>query len=303
MNAQKGKYGSVLSFPAAEYPIFPDRNSPYSRNSPHGSLVKLYEYHWPGTDSSIIMPGDGGGLIRRIEIALAEPALPVKLYECRGYSGHANFRGVRGILTDLERNPEDLEPDFPQSADLGIGGSHIRTRVYAFQPGAYQSHRTAQHGVLFLYNGQLHAAYPTNFFRRQKVRKSHLANDLLITVDCSGIDRRDFEELFMSSRDRLRADSTMAVNIEKKLADFLLRDAALRALEKQRRDTAIAGKYENDAARIDLLKEILTNNPDISRYLLEGSAIAQRGRGPHSAPPSQFVGRQFPTYFKPRRRR
>ncbi len=303
LNAQKDKYGDVLSFPADAYPIFPDRKGAYSRNSPHGSLVKLYEYHWRGTNSNVLMPGDGGGLIRRIEIALAEPALPVKLYECRGYSGHANFRGVRGILTDLERNPEDLEPGFPQSADLSVGRNRVKIGLYVFQPDAYQSHRTAQHGVLFLYNGQLHAAYPTRFFRRQSVRKSYLANDLLVTVDCSRIDRRDFEELFMNSRDRLRTNSPMAVGMESKLADFLYHDAGLRALDKGRRDAAIAGKYKNDAARTDLLKEILTNNPDISRYLLKGSAIAQRGRGPHSAPSSQFVGRQFPTYFKPRRQR
>lgn len=302
LNAQSGKYGDVLSFPDDAYPIFPDRNGPYSRHSEHGSLIKLYEYRWPGTSSSIIMPGDGGGLIRRIEIALAEPALPVKLYECRGYSANESFRGARGILTDLERNPGDLEPDFPQSADLGIGSNQVKTRVYAFKPGAYQSHRTARHGVLFLYNGQLHASYTTRFFRRQSVRKSYLANDLLVTVDCSSIDRRDFEDLFMNSRDRLRADSRMATDIEGKLEGFLLRNETLRLLEKQRRDAAIASKYDDDSVKEDLLREILHSNPEISRYLLEGAVIVQTGRGPHPSPITEFVGRQFPTYFKPRRR-
>ncbi len=75
----------------------------------------------------------------------------------------------------------------------------MKVRVFAFKPDAYRSHRTARHGVLFLYNGQLHASYPTRFFSRQSVRKSYLANDLLVTVDCSSIARRDFEELFMNS--------------------------------------------------------------------------------------------------------
>lgn len=66
--------GEVLSFPADRYPIFPDRNGPYNRMAEYGSLIKLYEYRWQGTTSSIIMPSDGAGLIRRIEIALAEPA-------------------------------------------------------------------------------------------------------------------------------------------------------------------------------------------------------------------------------------
>ena len=111
--------GEVLSFPADRYPIFPDRNGPYNRMAEYGSLIKLYEYRWQGTTSSIIMPSDGAGLIRRIEIALAEPALPFKLYECRGYQSNENFRSARGILTDLDRNPGDLEAGFPQSVDSG----------------------------------------------------------------------------------------------------------------------------------------------------------------------------------------
>ena len=300
VRSDSSKYGEVLSFAAESYPIFPDRQGPYSRPAKYGSLVKLYEYRWQGTSSSIIMPGDGGGLIRRIEIALAQPALPVKLYECRGYSANENFRGARGILTDLERNPADLEEGFPQSADLGVGSHQVKVRVFAFKPDAYRSHRTARHGVLFLYNGQLHASYPTRFFSRQSVRKSYLANDLLVTVDCSSIARRDFEELFMNSRDRLRADSKLSTEIERKLEEFLNNSEALRLLEKQRRDAAVASKYD-DALREDLLREILANNPEISKYLLEGATVVQAGRGPRPNPNGQFEGKQFPTYFRPRR--
>ncbi len=295
------EYGEVLSFPAERFPVFPDRQGSYNRYSEYGSLVKLYEYRWQGTSSSIIMPSDGSGLIRRIEIALAEPALPIKLYECRGYSSNENYRIARGILTDLERNPGDLEKDFPQSADLGIRSHQVQVRVFAFKPGAYQSHRTARHGVLFLYNGQLHAAYPTRFFSRQSVRKSYLANDLLVTVDCSSIGRRDFEELFMNSRDRLRADSQLSTDIERKLEEFLLDSETLRLLEKQRRDAAIASKYDDDSLREDLLKEILANNPEISKYLLEGTTVVRTGRGPRPDQNGEFVGKQFPTYFKPKR--
>ena len=301
VEAGSAKPGGVLSFPAESYPIFPDRSGAYARPAAFGSLVKLYEYRWQGTSSSIIMPSDGSGLVRRIEIALAEPALPVKLYECRGYAGNENFRGARGILTDLDRNPSDLEEGFPQSADLGIGSHQVKVRIFAFKPDAYQSHRTARHGVLFLYNGQLHASFQTRFFSRQSVRKSYLVNDLLVTVDCSSIDRRDFEELFMNSRDRLRSDSRLSEEIERKLEELLNNSEALRLLERQRREAAIAKKYEDDDGRMELLKEILSNNPDISRYLLEGATVVRAGRGPRPVDDGQFAGRQFPTFFKPRR--
>lgn len=300
--------GNVLSFQAASYPIFPDRNGAYVRSAEYGSLVKLYGYRWQGSASSIIMPGDGGGLIRRIEIALAEPALPAKLFENRDYRANENFRSVRGILTDLERNPGDLEEGFPISADLGIGArqlggsSHqVRVRAFVFKPGAYRSHRTARHGVLFLYNGQLHAAYSTRFFTRQSVRKSYLGDDLLITVDCSGIERRDFEELFMNSRDRLRSDSRLATDLEEKIQQFLRNSEELNVLNRARREAAIAQRYDEDALRRDLLRDILQNNPDMSRYLLEGAAIIRPGRGPRRDQEGEFEGKRFPTYFKPRR--
>ena len=300
VGATDTRRGQVLSFAAADFPIFPDRQGqPYSRRSEYGTLVKLYEYRWQGTSSSIIMPSDGSGLIRRIELALAEPALPVKLYECRGYQGNEVFRNARGILTDLERNKNDIEESFPQSMDLAVSEQRLRVTVYTFKPGAYQSHRTNRHGVLFLYNGQMHASYSTRFFNRQSVRKSFLANDLLVLVDCSRIKRREFEDLFMNSRDRLRSDSKLAVEIEKKLEDYLLHDESLRVLEKERRDSAASGKDETD--REDLLRDILANNPDISRYLLEGELLTRVGRGPRNIEKGRFEGKQFPSFFEPNR--
>ena len=301
VDATNEAWGQVLSFPAEAYPIFPDRNGAYVRRSEYGSLVKLYCYRWQGTASSIIMPGDGGGLIRRIEIALAEPALPVKLFENRDFKANENFRAVRGILTDLERNPADLEAGFPFSADLSVGSHQVRVRVFAFKPGAYRSHRTSRHGVLFLYNGQLHASYPTRFFTRQSVRKNYLAEDLLVTVDCSTVDRRDFEELFMNSRDRLRSDSGLAREVERKLEKFLRQSDELGALNRTRRDAAIAERYAEDRLQQDLLREILQNNPEISRYLLQGANLVRAGRGPKRDDVGQFEGKRFPTYFKPRR--
>ena len=301
VDARDDAWGRVLSFSAESYPIFPDRNGAYVRRSEYGSLVKLYCYRWQGTSSSIIMPGDGGGLIRRIEIALAEPALPVKLFENRDYSANENFRGVRGILTDLERNPADLETGFPISADLGVGSHQVRVRVFVFNPGAYRSHRTSRHGVLFLYNGQLHASYATRFFTRQNVRKNYLAEDLLVTVDCSSIDRRDFEELFMNSRDRLRTDSNLASDVERKLEEFLRQSDELSTLNRRRREAAIAERYAEDRLQQDLLREILQSNPEIYRYLLQGANLVRAGRGPRRDEVGQFEGKRFPTHFKPRR--
>ena len=153
-----------------------------------------------------------------------------------------------------------------------------------------------------MYNGQLHAAYPTRFFSRQSVRKAHIANDLLVTVDCSNLDRRDFEDLFMNSRDRLRSDSKLTTELERKIAEFLVSNESLRKLEYQRRAEAIASKIDDDQSREQLLKQLLDDNPDLSRYLLEGGILVRPGVGSRADSNGRFVGKQFPTYFDPKRR-
>ena len=99
--------GKVLAFSADEWPIFPEATASvrdaYSRMSTHGSLVKLYEYSWKGSKSNIVSSGDG--LLRRLDQALPELALPIRLYECRpGYRGHAGSfaTNLTGLSVRLE---------------------------------------------------------------------------------------------------------------------------------------------------------------------------------------------------------
>ena len=295
--------GGVLSFPADSFAIFPNAQGPYQRQAQHGSLVKLYEYHWQGGKSSVIREGDGAGFVRRLEVAIAQPALPVKLYESRpGYQSNSPFRHIRGIITDLERNTQDLEDRFPQSSDLSVAGHHFKATVYAFKSGTYSGHRTVRDGVLFLFNGQSHASFNTQFFRRQEVKKDYLARDLLVTVECSQVGPEAFEKLFMNSRDRLRIDSSISTDLVGQLQDFLLNNESLRALEKERREAAIISRFDDEAINENVLRDLLTNNPELARFLLEGANLVLPGRGLRADRNGHFQGRQFPSYFESVRR-
>ena len=294
------EHGGVLSFPAEEFRIFPGSQGAYQRTSKHGSLVKLYEYHWQGSKSSVIREGDGAGLIRRIEVAIPAPGLPIKLFESRpDYASNSPFRHIRGIFTAMERDSRDLEDGFPQGSELSVAGHHFKATVYAFKQGTYSSHRTARDGVLFIFNGQSHASYDTRFFRRHEVKKDYLARDLLVTVECSQVNPEAFEKLFMNSRDRLRSDSRIATDLVGQLESFLLNNEALRALEKERRDAAIISRFDKETLNEDLLKDLLDDDAELARFLLAGASLVQPGRGSQINHNGHFEGKQFPSFFEP----
>lgn len=86
---ERPQQGEVLSFASDKMPIFPDGSSPYIREAESGSLIKLYEYSMPGHRSHILRKT---GLLARLEVLIPEPALPIRLYECRAAYGGDEVR-------------------------------------------------------------------------------------------------------------------------------------------------------------------------------------------------------------------
>lgn len=141
-DVKQGRDGGVLSFAAEAVPIFPradkDGRAAYARTSPHGSLVKLFEYHLDGTKSNIVR--SGGGLLQRVDFGMPELALPIRLYECRdAYKGHAGSfaTNVLGVVARLDRDRHDnLEEGFPIGHVLRLEGREVRVRAYALKASA-----------------------------------------------------------------------------------------------------------------------------------------------------------------------
>lgn len=300
--------GGVLSFAADAWPIFPDDPEvmnkgadAYVRNAEHGSLLKLYDYEWQGTRSNIVQ--SGGGLLRRLDLALPELALPVRLFECREYrGGKGSFStNALGLVSRLDRDrANNLEDRFPSGGNLTLSGKQIPIRVYAFKPGRADEYRLRNYGVIFTVNGQMHAAFSTDLFRRKAVNLSYLADSLLVVLDCSGIDEIMREDLFMNSRDRLRG-TPLARRLEEALERYLKDDSALRALQNRRREDLAAERLKDDKPLADVLQGLLKANPLLSKLFREGlhlSAPFPLSGGGGQGTASTFVGKQFPTYFR-----
>ncbi len=295
--------GAVLSFPAEELAIFPEDDAngrgAYRRTATHGALVKLYEYTWNGTKSNVVSSGDG--LLRRLDQALPELALPVRIYECRDYGGHPGSYSTNllGLSARLDRDRAGkLEPGFPTGSVIAVNGSKVRAHIYAFKKGEAAGYRTSRNAVIFTINGQAHAALPADFLTRRNVGMGYLRESMLVVLDCSDIEGQAREDLFMNSRDRLR-DNAMSRQIIEALETVLHDHPALRELQNRRRQEDIDERLSEDKPLADALSGILKSNPTLAKLFLDGANISapfpRKGTRTDAAP---FKGKTYPTYFR-----
>lgn len=295
--------GGILSFQSDEMPIFPDGQKAYARPHAWGTLVKLYEYEMKGFRSNVVATGQG--LLRRIDLLLPEVALPIRLYECRGYGGHGGSfeTNVTGVGVRLEDDRHDnLEDGFPASAVISALGESMRVTIYAFKrtsegQSKAEDYRLKQ-GVIFSINGQTHGHLPADFFRRKAVGLSYLADSLFVIVDCSDIGSRSREDLFMNSRDRLR-DNQLRYDIEDQLEEVVKTHTGLRLLANKRRQDDIAAKLGDSKPLAEVLERLIKDSPALASLFNMGTRVsnpfAPEGV---TAADTPFQAKRFPTYFR-----
>lgn len=296
------RQGGVLRFLSETIPIFPSGRDPYAKPAEWGTLIKLYEYAAAGYSNTHILRKDG--LLSRIDLLLAEPALPIRLHECRpAFKGHeGSFETtLAGLAVRLEDDKkENLEEGFPASCPISVEGEVMIATIYAFKKGKADTYRRTE-GIVFTVNGQTHGYLTKDFFNRQKAgRLNYIADSLLVMVECSNISGRAREDLFMNSRDRL-SHNPIRYAIESQLEEMLKHHQGLRALKEKRRAEEIQSKLADEKPLEDILKSLLEHSPTLSTLFLQG----QRAVNPFktlqvAGQETEFHGKTHPTYFKPK---
>lgn len=290
--------GEVLFFESVTMPLFPEGQNAYGRDVEWGTLIKLYEYSTAGFSATNILLSDG--LMRQLDLLLTDLALPIRLYECREYSGHSgsfetNLTGIGVRLDDDKGN--NLEED-PYSCSLNVLGEKMTANIYVFKKDKADTYRTNE-GIIFSLNGQTHGYLTKSFFRRKKVGMSYLADSLLVIIDCSHISSRSREILFMPSRDRLR-DSELKLAIEAELEEILSSHQGLRALREKRRREEVESMLEEEKPLSEILQDLIKDSPTLAALFLQGKKISNPFKVSSTQVDSkdEFKGKRFPTYFK-----
>ena len=293
-------HGEVLRFDADEVAIFPEGQSAYARGSGWGTLLKLYEFD-TRYDGHFFMKG---GLLHRLDMMMPGLILPIRLHECRAYGGEK--RSFETTLTGLEvrlRAQEtqgstegNLEAGFPDSGSISLGGETIGYTIYAFRRDRQESYKTTQ-GILYVVNGQTHAVKPHTFFDRTNVALGYLAKSLLVVLDCSKLDDRVKEDLFMNSRDRL-ADARLGRRIEEQLSDMLRRHPGLQELKNRRRQEDTASRIGDSKPVEEVLRSMLKRSPALARLFFPGSKLANPFSAIDVPVGKKYAGKLHPTYFR-----
>ncbi len=310
--AASPRRGAVLSFQRDSMPLLPEASkkvrNPHAREVSYGSLLKLFEYDF-SPKSNIVFTRRG--LRQKIETFIPELALPVGVFECRsrfgGTEGGSYFTPARGTATRLGQSKSEEQLEFPPIGSvLTLNGADIIMKVFAFKrvPGqkkqdGFLADYAQGSGILYMVNGQTHTQVRKDFFTRDRVGLDYLKDDLLVTVDCTGVDEITREDLFMNSRDRNRVTPHWR-QLERMVEQELNRNAALRELSNRRREQAIREKTEDNKALADLLGRVLDASPELAKVLLGGARLPSPFPKPGTGTKSrghEFVGKRFPTYF------
>ena len=287
--------GGVLHFESESLALFPQGNKAYVRPTGWGTAVKLYEYRLKGR--SHVLRRDG--LLSRLDILLPGIALPVRLHECRNYEGgrgsyDTTLNGLSVRLSD-DRN-ENLEPGFPTSSTFTISGQEITAEIYAFKREKANSYRNNE-GIVFTVNGQTHGSIPRTFFSRKSVRMNRLEDSILVILDCSRIDGRPREDLFMNSRDRLEQGDFLKA-IEDELEGTLKTHQLLRDLKEQRRREDVASRVEDSKRFEDMLQDMLRKSPALAALFGRSGPLSDPFRRDGVERAKDFVANPFPTFFR-----
>ena len=294
----KPRKGDVLRFLADKLPIFPEGQEAYKREAQWGTAIKMYEYSSSGFRTMMFRKD---GLLSRLDVLLPGAALPIRLYECRDYKGHpGSFETtLSGLVVRLEDNKnENLEEGFPSSFPFAAQGQAMNGRIYAFKPGKANTYRKSE-GIIFTINGQTHGYLGTTFFARKTVGMGRLDDSILVVVDCSHLDGRAREDLFMNSRDRL-VNGELRAAIEEELESVIRDHPGLKALREKRKREEIESKLSDSKPLVQALESILKSSPSLLALFGFGNKLSNpfKAKEVDTGENIAYKGKYTPTYFK-----
>lgn len=226
-----------------------------------GSFLKLYSYRLPEGTRSII----SRDLNLSINEFLFEPALPFLTVDNneRYPDNKAPVTPVYGLKRRLEFDTDTVEAKFSQVSTTALGELGVTVFVFKARSRGGGVKETKQYikreyfkngmTVLFSLNGQVHGSYSSEFVTRS-LKMPLLKDYLLIHVDCTKLHLEVRNELFMASRDRLKAGDA-SETVRKQLRDMLLA-SELSEIAKRRKASLNIDTQDTEQMLRDLTRNL-----------------------------------------------
>jgi hypothetical protein len=224
-----------------------------------GSIVKMYSYELSrGCQSDATLD-----LWRELNVLLYEASIPVLIWEKReNFKGHSKTKIMLGNKTRIsidERNKRYATLAFSIN-DLTTFGAEIPIEVTIFNPEVENKEFIRRKPVVYLVNGQVQGN-ETRSFISSELGLRQLRDNILISVDCTGIKTSVRNDLFMSCRDRVRQGKYYE-KINEGLIYLLKQDENLRRINQEFKGK-ILRECKDDNELIENLFLTFKNNKDI----------------------------------------
>ena len=220
-----------------------------------GSIVKLYSYQLTHSSDATL------DLWRDLNPLLFESALPILIYENRGFGGHSPTKVMLGNRTRLALDSNE-HIEFQKTFQINLFNSNIPIQVYLFNRDTKNTEFISGQSVVYTLNGQTQGAERKSFISMDLGFRS-LREFLLVWVDCSQIGTTARQELFMASRDRLKQGRFYS-ELRQSIIDLLSNDAHLKQKEQEYKGRVFRETGE-DKDMIQSLFSKLKGNKDIRK--------------------------------------
>ncbi len=258
----------------------------------YGTFIKLMNYQMTGYRTAITLD-----FYNRLSLLTVNLALPVHMRETRGYQAHTNAANLCGLITRFNDNRSNVVEDgYPSSCAFSVNGQHIDCAIYLLKQGVDpKNYRPRSAGVLFTVNGQTQGILDDRFF--EKVNLSYIKKSILVVANCSAVDVRYQEELFMPSRDRVR-QSDFTKEIVDRIAKQLSEHPGLKKAANERRAAALKNKLADNKPLKDILSDIFSKSPVLAKLFMAGKEISAPFNLGSAGEAPKFEGKQHPTFFR-----
>lgn len=220
-----------------------------------GSVVKLYSYQLTHSSDATL------DLWRDLNPLLFESALPILIYENRGYGGHSNTKVMLGNRTRLALDSNE-HVEFQKTFQINLFNSNIPIQVYLFNRETKNTEFILGKSVVYTLNGQTQGVEPKSFIS-QELGFRNLREFMLVCVDCSQIGTTARQELFMASRDRLK-QGRFYTELRQSIIDLLSNDTHLKQKEQEYKGRVFRETGE-DKDMVQSLFSKLKGNQDIRK--------------------------------------
>lgn len=220
-----------------------------------GSIVKLYSYQLTHSSDATL------DLWRDLNPLLFESALPILIYENRGFGGHSPTKVMLGNRTRLALDSNE-HIEFQKTFQINLFNSNIPIQVYLFKRDTKNTEFIAGQSVVYTLNGQTQGAERKSFISMD-LGFRNLREFLLVWVDCSQIGTTARQELFMASRDRLK-QGRFYTELRNSLIDLLSNDTHLKQKEQEYKGRVFRETGE-DKDMVQSLFSKLKGNQDIRK--------------------------------------